>query len=290
MRSKFITYLAFLLVIHRASAQVVRNAYEYHVGTWNMQGSRSAITESSKWRSLENYLTDNVQENGEPITVFAVQECGATPENAFHIHPYPPVTNLHDGIRIGDWVDERTWQARNSGVTTNSRDLYIYHCVHTFGLESQRTNLAIVSSSRADEVYVYRTIGEVRPAVCIRIGRRFYCSVHANARTNNQSPRTVEGIENAIQTLSVQDGETYSWMIMGDFNREPDEMRTSLNPVQHNVHREIFHTNIETQNGGKILDYVIAGSSNDPIPQMTAARVEDLHSDHWGVRFYPTNV
>lgn len=287
------------LALHNCFDIYHERAYELQTGTWNMQGAQRSGSDRSKWAELAFVLA--LQSRPEQrLDVVGIQEAGARPSTAVESMPgepgYPEVRRegTSSDIEYEDTVREFTWQ-----VSTNSRTnrIYsVYHCATEIiaanrgrlsnRLFSQRVNVAIVSLVRADEIILFRVDNENRPGLCIRVGSRFFCSIHAAAYNANRSPVMVQSMENYFHERRVETGTRYSWMILADFNRNPDTY--PLQPIRFGMHRRIVTQTEQTHDNGRVYDFAIAGSTDDTIPDMQALLDTSLRSDHTFVRFYST--
>lgn len=231
----------------------------------------------------------------------------------------------------GEQVCETMWAVVDSNMETKSflssigtdrtgETYYIYHCSINTHLppagvshQTQQHNVAIVSLRQADHVRVIRMDTALRPVLCIGFGGprtaqprqlNFYCSTHSNNQFN-QAFRTVLNTESALEVIGRTVRIPVSWMIMGDFNRMPDnlvarieqETRERGNPIRTYNRWVIAPTNgrgqlMLTQRSGNTLDYAVVGSSRGEMPPMIA-QVESgtsQVSDHNLVRFYPVSL
>lgn len=279
-----------------------REAFEHQLITWNMQGAGGGLSYGSKWTTLGGIMARNAASEL-PVFVAALQESGAPPPGtaiATNSRRLPQTRRWGSTTHGRDWLTEYTWTVGTSqrGTTPGRGQVfYIYHCeIETNAGNSgtgERTNLAIVSRQRADELIIMRTVRrEPRPALCIRIGRQFFCSIHANARNGNAAMETVQLIETNIHNRRTTDGHFYSWAILGDFNRTPQSMRDELPEIGNNMRRLIVDPVQNTIGGSnpRVIDFMVAGTTDSNIPAIWASTEETLRSDHFGVRFIPTRI
>lgn len=270
MDFKLVCSLISLVIINSVSSQDER-AYDYHVGTWNMQGSGGGAAGSNKWSTIRGMLVVNYNQG--QIYALALQESGSPPTD--------PVNTESRGRRmyntIGvqgypDIVEEYVWTTGTS--TRPGLRYYIYHCevgVPTArnSLRRQmtgttyRTNLAIVSQERADEVILFRATGEVRPVLCIQIRNMYFCSIHANSRggARNGAPRAIGLMENYFRDEMLNRGVQLSWMILGDFNQTPQQILTDIGMLElpNENNRRVLYQGIPTQQSGRVLDFAWLG-------------------------------
>lgn len=283
-----------LLAIVQVEKCDARFAWEFHCGTWNMQGAQEGGL--SSWSRLSGVLGRGANDNEEPISVMAIQESGEAPPYTARFLSDPNVHfmyNMRQNIQPTDSVTEYEWP---TGSTSRpGPTYYLYHCsintqveLDRGTYETQRTNLAIVSLQRADGVRLFRLDTQYRPVLCIRIGTAFFCSFHANVRFN-QAPRTIMSMEDAFHSIRQTSGMPISWMIMGDFNRAPINGRNSLlnrlEAVTNGMSRQIAVPAGQTQQSGGILDYAVVGGTDAAPPPIVAERDNRLVSDHTSVRF-----
>ncbi len=245
---------------------------DYNVGTWNLQGS-SASTES-KWNiSIRQLVTgDN------PLDVLAVQEAGVLPSTAM----MTPRQVQPPGVGIP--IHEYEW---NLGSLSRPNSVFIYYSRVDVG--ANRVNMAIVSRRQADEVIVLPppTVAS-RPIIGIRIGNDVFFSIHALARGGNDAGAIVTAVDMHFRNMPQ-----INWMIMGDFNRTPNNLIGLLDSdLRSRVN--IVSPPSFTQTSGNIIDYAITGNSNQGAlytPPAFAAVLalaglrSFLASDHFPVNF-----
>lgn len=251
---------------------------DYVVGTWNLQGS-SASTEN-KWNvSVRQLITgDN------PVNILMVQEAGRVPATA-----RPTGRVIQPG---GTPIEEYTWDL---GTRSRPHSVFIYYANIDVG--ARRVNMAIVSARQAEEVFVVRqdrVAADVsRPAIGIRIGNDVFFNIHALASGGGDATALVTAVHDAFLTR-----QELSWIIAGDFNRDPASLQSGLDT------RITNHIHIVTQNSAthfsrgaanRILDYAVVGRSSSDrrtlaLPAITALLMaasvrSHLASDHVPVRF-----
>lgn len=251
---------------------------DYKIGTWNLQGA-SAATES-KWSISVRQLIVGVN----ALNVLAIQEAGA-----------PPASARRTGRRVqpgGTPVEEYIWEL---GTSTRPRSVFIYHADIDVG--ARRVNLAIVSDVQADEVIVVRqdTVAPQisRPALGIRIGNDVFFNIHALANGGGDASALVTAIHDNFMGMP-----DVNWMILGDFNREPANLRAALPQRVDNNVRFVFPssaTHFSSTGGNRVLDYAIIGQTHPQrmtptLPTLTALLMAaavraHLASDHFPVRF-----
>lgn len=264
-----------LLCLFLLSNAIFANIEDFKVGTWNLQGA-SAGTES-KWNVSVRQLISG--ENA--VDILLVQEAGSLPQSAT-----PTGRVIQPG---GTPIAEYTW---NLGSISRPNNVFIYYSNIDVG--ARRVNLAIVSRQQAEEVFVINqsvvTTGFTRPAIGIRIGNSAFFNVHALARGGNDAPALVTAVHDHFNGRP-----DITWLIGGDFNRNPAELQAGLDTrITNNI--RILDPRIPTHSGGRTLDYALIGNTPTqggalgPLPAlvallMNAALKSYLASDHFPVRF-----
>lgn len=253
------------------------NIEDYKVGTWNLQGSSSRT--ENKWNiSVRQLITGE-----SPVDVLMVQEAGSVPTTA------QPTSRIQPP---GTPVREYTW---NLGTQSRPDMVYIYHADIDAG--SRRVNLAIVSRTQAEEIVVVHQntfqSPHTRPALGIRIGSDYFFNVHALASGGSDAPALVTAVHDHFNNIP-----NTTWLIAGDFNREPAALQASLDTRVTNNIRIInphFATHAGATGSNRILDYAIVGRTSPTtttpslpalVALLMAASVRSyLASDHFPVRF-----
>ncbi|MFC0309194.1 cytolethal distending toxin subunit B family protein [Gallibacterium trehalosifermentans] len=221
------------------------NLEDYKVATWNLQGSSAA--NENKWNvSVRQLIT-----GPGAADILAVQEAGVLPSTAMITErTVQPAT-------IGIPIHEYTW---NLGTTSRPDNVFIYYSRVDVG--ANRVNLAIVSRQRADEVIIIPPPTVVsRPIIGIRIGNDAFFSVHALANRGVDSTAIVRAVFDYFNNRPEQRG--VNWLIVGDFNRTPANLQSSLESSEPGVarHVNIIAPTTPTQQSGGTLDYGIVGNS-----------------------------
>ena len=263
---------------------------DYTAVTWNMQGASSSGIDGSKWATTVKNIMTSTQRT-ERVEVLALQEAGGVPLG--HITsipelpeaPFAPTTRVGEGA-MGENIEQYWWHL---GTLSRTNDVYIYH-THVAG----RLNLAIVSRKAAEEIFVFEAL-ERRPVIGIRINNDYFFNLHAGAHPYNEAALMINAIEMYMSCNVLPRIPSATWMIMGDFNREPfrgpDALYRSLIPVSGIEHR-LINTNETTHTGGRELDYALLGGGfgaahNTGPAFFSIATLTNHMSDHVGVRFAP---
>ncbi|MCR6570412.1 cytolethal distending toxin subunit B family protein [Campylobacter insulaenigrae] len=246
----------------------------YNLGTWNLQGS-SAATES-KWNvSIRQLMTgDNA------LDVLAVQEAGVLPSSA------RDTGRQVQPVGVGIPIHEYEW---NLGTLSRPQSVFIYYSRIDVG--ANRVNMAIVSRTRADEVIVipHPSVASARPVIGIRIGNDAFFSVHALASGGADAAAAVTAVDNFFATRAGID-----YIIMGDFNREPDLLMRDLDASLRNRLRVVAPPSFTQVTGRRVIDYALTGTSTRTAaytpPLLSAVLAVAglrtfLASDHFPVNF-----
>ncbi|TDJ80908.1 cytolethal distending toxin subunit B family protein [Campylobacter volucris] len=243
----------------------------YNIGTWNLQGSSAATTESKWTISIRQLITG---EN--PLDILMVQEAGTLPSTAVmtprQVQP----------VGVGIPIHEYTW---NLGTLSRPNNVFIYYSRIDVG--ANRVNFAIVSRQMADEVIVLPspTLAS-RPIVGIRIGSEAFFNIHALSPGGNDAGAIVTAVDAHFRSMP-----NVNWMVAGDFNREPlDTLRLLDRDLLRRV--SVFYPPSFTQTTSRrTIDYAIVGNANMQTPPllsavlMFAALRTFLASDHYPVNF-----
>lgn len=244
------------------------NLDDYKTATWNLQGS-SASSES-KW----NVSVRQIVSGENAADILAIQEAGSLPSSAVF-------NNRVETGSSGIEVREYTWQL---GSVSRPQNVYIYFSQTDIG--GNRVNLAIVSRNRADEIIILPPPTALsRPIIGIMIGNDAFMNVHALANGGLDAPALINSV---VQHFSARMGT--NWMIMGDFNRDPDDVRIALS-LQTRSRMEFLIPPAPTQRSGGRLDWAVVGSQRGQLGTALAAVLmlanlrTHIVSDHFPVNF-----
>ncbi|EEQ2125563.1 cytolethal distending toxin subunit B family protein, partial [Escherichia coli] len=244
---------------------------DFKVATWNLQGASSQT--ESKW----NINIRQIISGSGAVDILAVQEAGS-----------PPSTAIDTGrviISPGIPVREFIWN-----LSTNSRPQQVYIYFSAIDVFAGRVNLAIVSNRRADDVFVLPAVRSGgRPIMGIRIGTDAFFTVHAMATRNNDAAQIVNDVYDFFHSHPSPQIQATNWMILGDFNRQPDELEPELQAPTR-THSVIFAPSAPTQTTAmRVLDYAVAGNSIAFSPPNLRANISygarrvQISSDHYPV-------
>lgn len=125
----------FVIVNVRMDECHAKFAWEFHCGTWNMQGAQ--VGELPSWSRLSKFLGYGYGTNSSevPISVMALQESGELPPPTARFLSNPDVhfmVNTRQSVQATDRITEYEWP---TGSTSRTGPTY----------ETQRTNLAVLS-------------------------------------------------------------------------------------------------------------------------------------------------
>lgn len=269
--SKFFLILGFSFTLSHAVID------DFKTATWNMQGS-SASSEA-KWSVSIRQMFSGAS----GIDILAVQEAGTLPQTA------RATGRTFDFNGTSVQVSEHIW---NLGTSLRPSFVYIYYAPTDAG--ANRVNLALVSRTPADEVFLLPPPTTAsRPMLGIRINNDAFFSIHALANGGVDASAIVHNIDLFFQgspTLA-----STNWIIMGDFNREPGELLSSFELALRLRTRIITNSAITQVSARRTLDYAIVGNSNRaivpaPLPSITASTFfggfrTHLASDHFPITF-----
>lgn len=289
---------------------------DYKLASWNMQGAQGGYGSNSKWVTGVTAIFRNYG-----MDIAALQESGAVPPSAIALpivtgqHPEierripradipVSVTSLVGGrdtiINLGrrgvssNLVHEYLW---NTGSRSRPSDLYIYHFDRGRTGAASRINLAIASRIRAEEVIIVPPMASginTRPTLGIRIGDDYFFSMHAAASANNEAPQIVQYIDGYMAATIQPNRPQATWMIMGDYNRTPEQLSISLEALSPSLIQpyQVVSPNQMTQQSNRIIDYAVMGRLNqaggNSGAQMTVPLIAALltcASDHIAVRY-----
>ncbi|MGC9491123.1 endonuclease/exonuclease/phosphatase family protein, partial [Vibrio genomosp. F10] len=193
---------------------------DFKTGNWNMQGASGDA--GSRWT---NEVKRMVTSYG--IEVLSLQESGHVP-NIREIEALPTPGSrlglpLDGGVFVQGILTEHVWNITNrTGVIRR----YIYHIDHDTG--ANRVNVAIVSATRASRVILIppsQSYPAVRPILGVQVGGVYFFSIHASASGGSDAVGIIRRIRQYFIDNSLQ---TAQFIILGDYNVEPDVLRTRI--------------------------------------------------------------
>lgn len=194
---------------------------DFKVATWNLQGSSAA--NENKWNISVRQLITGIG----AVDILAVQEAGVLPSSAM------VTERIVQPVGVGIPINEYIW---NLGTTSRPDNVFIYYSRVDVG--ANRVNLAIVSRQRADEVIVIPPPTVVsRPIIGIRIGNDAFFSIHALANRGVDSTAIVRSVFDHFNQIPEQ--RDVNWMIVGDFNRIPSLLQSSLEMAEPGIARHV---------------------------------------------------
>lgn len=268
---------------------------KFTVGSWNMRGS--GTTEEGrgvKW----NVVADTAETND--IDVLALQEAGTPPADVtLPNNPEIRYISQREYIRIDPANGERGYPRIHEmrlGTLAHTRG-WVYW-LHTAQQDTiGQNNLAIYTSTRAwhedldatgeRTAYVVRGTTDAagvatgRPALGIRFAGTVYWTIHGNSTNQGRDvPEILGRISDRMNTAGVN-GEPLRWVVLGDFNRDPGNLRSDISPLDYQVHAP-SETTYHGNNVQRSLDYAVTPGSTLPNAiTVTRSRViPQTWSDH----------
>lgn len=249
----------------------------YKTGTWNLQGS--STSSEAKW----NVNIRQMVSGQGSLDILAVQEAGMLPPSAV-------ATGVTYDNGSGVIVSEYMW---NLGTASRPQNVFIYFAPTDPG--ANRVNLALVSRMRADQIFLLPTpITASRPILGIRIGQDAFFSAHALANGGTDAPAIVATVDDFFRSRTSTLG-NISWMILGDFNREPNSLSVNLELATRLRTRIVFVDAVTQVSARATLDYAVVGESGADLVSPALASIvattafallrSHLTSDHFPVRF-----
>lgn len=260
---------------------------DYRPATWNLQGS-SASSES-KWNVNVRAMVSST--SSDYARVLAIQEAGDVPSSA----QLQPRLGTAGGVPLSNPgnlqipVEEYRW---NLGTSGRPIDRYIYFSRTDTG--ANRVNLALVTDTRADEVVILRSnnFPALRPTIGVRFGDDYFFTLHASASGGGDGPALVDAVSNYV----ISRRSSAQWMVLGDFNRNPNSFQLALfqqYPTTHALSRMVTQNHPTHRPGSanqteRNLDYAVVGSRRSATlaaMRFVAGLGNQLASDHVPVRF-----
>ncbi|TBL44454.1 hypothetical protein EYA84_01740 [Verrucosispora sp. SN26_14.1] len=257
-----------------------RDENRQEVITWNMQGAGSAADGSyqNKYQEVRSFLTQS------QAFVVALQEAGVPSPGMTRLAQHQQ--NVYDRGNVPNGpgfptVDEYRW---GSEGRPGSARLYWLH-TDTSPAGFGRVNLAVATREPADEVIVVAAgLNGSRPALGVRRGETVFFTVHGWSPGGPDTPALLQNIRTHMQNNPGPNG-PYEWIVLGDFNREPNNLRNALPAQQFGVMDPPQHTH-PTQNPTHSYDYGVTDFGGGA-PTLLNARTltTTVSSDHFPVRY-----
>ncbi|GGM17461.1 hypothetical protein GCM10012279_39530 [Micromonospora yangpuensis] len=253
-----------------------RDGNRQNVATWNMQGAGSGAEGiyENKYPTVMGMLAQGT-------LAVALQEAGSPPAGSAHERGhysqqvylnngvFPPVYEYYLGALLDEPTHHLYWL--NTDTSTNGPN---------------RVNLAIATQQRADQWVVVDGGANARPALGVRIGETFFFTVHARSGNapGSDAPTTLARIRTWILNNPGPNG-PYEWVVLGDFNREPANLRAALPAQQFAVMAPDGNTH-PTLGPVRTLDYAVTDFGNGA-PTLFRAHTEITitNSDHYPVTY-----
>lgn len=260
-----------LLIIHAAQSTVV----DYKTMTWNMQGSKNDGRDI--WTEIKRLVTFS------GFDVIVLQEAG--PRTSLPQILTPEAINELNPDRVDLVATPLNAYQWNYNTKSRPQHAYIYF-LKTDKSVSSKVNMAIVTKLPVDDVIILQrpgAHGTDRPILGVRFGTDYFFNIHANA---GNSGGNAAGLIDRVHTYMQAQGSN-SWMVLGDFNREPARLTASLikdypatAPVQ------TVHQSYSTQKSRGNIDYAV---DHDTVSANHKAKMLDnsyqVLSDHIPIQF-----
>lgn len=265
--------------------------------TWNTNGAR--------WEAVVNYLNH--------AEVLAIQEAGTLQpqilaESGQRPHPFDSIVRENANIQIAHVnlvTGQITETQYNGGVTlykivVQRKTYFMYYYerivddpnMQALNRDTRKQNMAIISTVRAQKVYVFaphsrnpNRVDVNRPILGISIPGYMVFSVHTDPLASNEIDITIE----IIYTYMKNYCRLERWILMGDFNAQPNEIRVPS--ASDGCYLQLVYPTQPTKpQRGRIIDYAICGgpiSWNTHIQAVTEPNL--LGSDHFPVIIQSVN-
>lgn len=255
-----LSHVLLLLLIHSSQSTV----NDFNIITWNMQGACSGGVYS--WTRVQQMMNRGAQ-------IVALQEAGTIailPTD--NLIPNPVIRNP-DGVNAS--LTSYVWNTRFSRYPNN---VYLYF-LNLDDDGANRVNLAFVTAHPANELILLHpnnTFG--RPILGIGYGFDAFFNIHAISRSGGpDGPSLVNRVYRYVATRLF-----LSWMMLGDFNREPEDLMQRLNVLYPDVVNNVFTVNQRqpTQRSGGNLDYGVAPVTLTVRPRAVMPDTRFSLSDH----------
>ncbi|HSV65659.1 MAG TPA: RICIN domain-containing protein [Mycobacteriales bacterium] len=240
--------------------------------SYNMQGATSG--QDSKWTTtVGGYIRQT--------EVVALQEAGPVPPGAFVQNIALPGVALPQ-VGLGNVVQHHRWQ-----FGFESYEVYFLQTDARGGAYTGgRVNTALVTQREADEVTaVPSPVQNGRAALGVRFGDTWYFSFHARSMGNQ--PNDAAAMIAQVNATIAARGLNENWVVLGDFNREPNQLGADLlggqgiaPPIY--AARDANGGYLPTQQSGRALDYAVA---RENVNGVQANRLAGASADHYAFAF-----
>jgi hypothetical protein len=241
--------------------------------SYNMQGANSG--QDSKWTTIIGGYIQQTE-------VVALQEVGSTPPGTLVANIPLDVAGL-PAFGRANYVQHHRWQfgfagyevyflqTDPNGTDADGNPTYI----------GGRNNIALVTQRAADEVTaIPNPVAGGRAALGVRFGDTWYFSFHARSLggTRNESADMIS----AVDDLVINRGLNENWVVLGDFNRAPGDLRADLDQdfLPGTIYAALDGNGnpLPTQQSGHALDYAVA---SEAVNGTMADRLAGASSDHY---------
>lgn len=240
-----------------------RHFSHYRLASWNL---RATSRPESIWTNLidsEVRNRDDDEYNDFSLDVVALQESSTYQSSPKFVgqENISPVTYIEANNRNEFNLTQRLLLL---DTTSRPKNLYFYHVGNSRA--DERTDMAIISRQRADEVFMVGPINRSnRPIIGIRLAFDYFFDIHAgnDVHRNNNVPEAVSVIERYMGQ-QLQTNPFVTWVIVGNYNIDPSDMRRYLPTPPPNVYRLFIVPSYSNHFGSgtdRILDYAITGRS-----------------------------
>ncbi|WP_204028054.1 RICIN domain-containing protein [Sinosporangium siamense] len=258
------------------------------MATWNMQGSgtRGGWAEiGNEYESKYSYgVLPLAVEHGAEIVL--LQEAGSPPGGGTHVTDHPQNNFARED---GSYPPVREY--RYGGTASRPQGyLYWLHTDTSTRNPPNRVNLAVATRTQvpaADIFVVESPMNGGRPALGVNIGGVVYFTVHGWSGTGNDMAGLVNRIATWMQAAGPN-GAALEWAVLGDFNRDPQNLQTTLNnnygAGRFTVHSppSPTHPTIDPQ---RRLDYAVLPAAGTLHVTQSTVLNSVLYSDHLPVRY-----
>lgn len=230
------------------------------MATWNLQGG--TMGGESKWQAgVGPMLEGRSQHNVLSHDIVALQEAGSAPPGDRQHNPVARSGNLQ--------VFRYIWR-----FDRENRNVYFME----EDVNGHRVNLAIATARVPQQVMIVPGgLSGSRSAFGVLFGTTWVFTAHGLSGSGNDMPGLIRNIAAAAGGNS--------WMVLGDFNRDPARMIREM-PRDANDRRIgiVASAGRATHRTGSELDYMV--TSGDLVGILTPQVTANLAgSDHWPVEF-----